>query len=182
MINCLILFLLNSDNPDVDVKGANLFKEQLMAAENKSSRRSSRRGSVAAGGVADGGALSRWNSRVESILVCTGVYNPENDLLVYLRSLFSATSLQDSESSSESSSPEKELIDANNNAASAISRHSRHASSVSLRRDDLHELKSAMSRKNSFISYFDDKLNVPDVTVNTLKDAVDYIINSIRDN
>jgi hypothetical protein len=160
------------------VKGANLFKEQLMAAESRSSKRSSRRGSVTAGVVAE--SATRWNSRVESILVCTGVYNPENDLLVYLRSLFNATSLADSNSNSEESEPE--LIDANNNAASAVNSNRRHGSSVSLKKDDLHELKSAMSRKNSFISYFDDKMNVPDVTVNTLKDAVDYIIKSIREN
>ena len=45
---------------------------------------------------------------------------------------------------------------------------------------DKNELRNALSRKNSFISYFDDKDNIPDLTVDNLKDAVDYIIRSSR--
>jgi hypothetical protein len=39
------------------------------------------------------------------------------------------------------------------------------------------ELKKAISRHNSFISYFENKQNVPDVTLNNLQDAVNYILN-----
>ncbi len=45
---------------------------------------------------------------------------------------------------------------------------SRSSSSLNLVDKDKIELKSAMSRKNSFISYFDNKLNVPDLTVGNL--------------
>ena len=38
------------------------------------------------------------------------------------------------------------------------------------------ELKMAISRHNSFISYFQHKLNIPDFTVNNLLDAVKYIV------
>lgn len=48
--------------------------------------------------------------------------------------------------------------------------------------DDLDgfELSLAMSRRNSFISYFDDQYNVPDHTFDNLKVAVDYIVESIE--
>lgn len=42
------------------------------------------------------------------------------------------------------------------------------------------ELQEALSRRNSFINYFDNKLNMPDVTVPNLLDAVNYIIQSIK--
>jgi hypothetical protein len=188
--------IISSDNPDVDVKGANLFKQHLHGQENsgRSSKRSSRRGSLAALGPTS--ENSRWNQRVESILVCTGVYNPENDLLVYLRNLFDANSLGSSSSGQSSvtdGTPDKELPDDNNNfdannnelaskvhAGRSDSRQHRR-SNVSMKSEDMTELRNAMSRKNSFISYFDDKLNVPDLTVNTLKDAVDYIIKSVKE-
>ena len=92
-LNVIIEFIFFlSDNPDVDVKGANLFKEHLQINENKSSRRSSARSSRRSSYVGDS---SKWNQKVESILVCTGVYNPDNDLLVYLRSLFNSTTIND---------------------------------------------------------------------------------------
>ena len=48
------MFCVNkSDNPDVDIKGANLFNMYLK--KNRSS-----------------------NVKIESVLVCTGVYNPAN--------------------------------------------------------------------------------------------------------
>lgn len=45
---------------------------------------------------------------------------------------------------------------------------------------DKNELRNALSRKNSFISYFDDQDNIPDLTVDNLKDAVDHIIRQSR--
>ena len=53
---------------------------------------------------------------------------------------------------------------------------SRSNSTTNLIDKQKNELKSAMSRKNSFISYFDNKLNVPDLTVGNLLDAVNHII------
>ena len=38
------------------------------------------------------------------------------------------------------------------------------------------ELKKALSRKNSFISYFNNRYNIPDLTVDNLLDAVEHII------
>ena len=196
------MFNFVRDNPDVDVRGANLFKEHLMMEENKlssrrSSVRSSRRGSYANLSNVSSAEQSRWNNRVESVLVCTGVYNPENDLLVYLRSLFNSSmvlpkdsnnnmstssSNEDTISEETSSSSSSALVDSNNNSYISGSGLRRNDSSVSMKAEELEELKNAMSRKNSFISYFDDKLNVPDVTVNTLKDAVDYIVKCVKAN
>lgn len=61
----------------------------------------------------------------------------------------------------------------NNNTTSASSFVLRDPTAVN-------ELQEALSRRNSFINYFDNKLNVPDVTVPNLLDAVNYIIQSIR--
>ena len=122
---------------------------------------------------------SKSNSRVESILVCTGVYNPENDLLIYLRSLFNSSSIKDGPASQKEK--EEDTMDSNNNLTNGPKSIRRHDSNVSLNAHELMELQSAMSRKNSFISYFDDKKNVPDLTVNTLKDACDYIIKTVRE-
>jgi hypothetical protein len=70
--------LIHSDNPDVDIKGANLFKEHLYDIDKlkiKSTQKSN----------------TTIESKVESILVCTGVYNPQNDLNFHLEKLFSET-------------------------------------------------------------------------------------------
>ena len=88
----------------------------------------------------------RATNKVESILVCTGVYNPQNDLFYHLSHLFDESTLNSDESNE---------------------------SDVSLEKT---ELKKAMSRKNSFISYFDNKYNLPDLTVENLYDAVQHII------
>ena len=42
------------------------------------------------------------------------------------------------------------------------------------------DLQRALSRKNSFISYFDNKLNIPDLTFDNLLVAVEYIVRKIR--
>jgi hypothetical protein len=91
----------------------------------------------------------RTTNKVESILVCTGVYNPQNDLFYHLSHLFDESTLnqaQGDENESESENLEKI------------------------------ELKKALSRKNSFISYFENKYNLPDLTVDNLYDAVQHII------
>ncbi len=86
----------------MDINGANVFKSQLGDAESK-----------------------KENEHVESILVSTGVYNPQNDLRL-----------------------QTEKIDS----------------------------KELLSRQNSFINYFDNKLNVPDLIVDNLSDAVEHIL------
>jgi hypothetical protein len=76
----------------------------------------------------------------------------------------------------------------NNQFLSPVSAAANRNTAFTLRRntsfnvDELKELKNALSRKNSFISYFDDRQNVPDVTVANLKEAVDYIVKSIKEN
>ena len=41
------------------------------------------------------------------------------------------------------------------------------------------ELKTILSRRNSaFINYFENRLNIPDSTFESLKEAVDYIVNT----
>lgn len=42
------------------------------------------------------------------------------------------------------------------------------------------ELSQAFSNKNSFISYFEDKNNIPDHTFDNLKHSVEYILNASR--
>lgn len=125
---------------------------------------------------------------VESILVCTGVYNPQNDLLFHVRKLFehkeSIKMAQKSrktiecddnsggDSSSVSSSEEYEDDD-----ECLIERPREQSEEL-----DEAELARALSSKNSFISYFEDKLNIPDHTFDNLKHSVDYILkaNNLR--
>lgn len=173
-------FYIVGDNPDVDVKGANVYKEHLQLADNKNSRRSSARSSRRSSFIGDS---LKQNQRVESILVCTGVYNPEADLLIYLRSLFNATHLgRTDENETETEKDSDSGVDTNNNSAVAsLNPFAKRASNASLNIEELKELKGALSRKNSFISYFDDKQNIPDVTVNNLKDACEYIVKSVKE-
>ncbi len=79
---------------------------------------------------------------MESILVCTGVYNPQNDLQIYLKNLFDQNKSKEKGSSD---LDKKELID-------------------------------ALSRQNSLINYFENKFNMPDLTVDNISEAVDHII------
>lgn len=146
--------------------------------ENRSSRKSSRHASCQASRrhslvVPDffGGDPQR-NKYVESILVSTGVYNPNNDLMVHLKNLFQ-TNVE---------------ININQNEDNYHNDHTNNTLSVPIIKTDSNnhfdmdknELRNALSRKNSFISYFDDKDNIPDLTVDNLKDAVDHIIRSSR--
>ena len=102
---------------------------------------------------------------VESILVSTGVYNPNNDLMVHLRKLFQTSKVENDApvNKSEKCLSTVPVINIDTSFQTEI---------------DKTELKRALSRKNSFISYFDDAENIPDLTVDTLKDAVSHIINS----
>ena len=87
---------------------------------------------------------------VESILVCTGVYNPQNDILHHLRT----------------------IVD--------HAEGTQHNLAVPETENSTHDLQSTMSRKNSFISYFDNRLNVPDLTVDNLSNAVDHILANLN--
>ncbi|CAF0747107.1 unnamed protein product [Brachionus calyciflorus] len=171
-------FFMIGDNPEVDVKGASIFKEHLHSLEAKSSRRSSRHASCATSRrhslvVPDFSEFEfRQTKHVESILVCTGVYNPSNDLMVHLRSLFDS----------------KICLDSNNNQADGEHLNESNYFNVPIIKTDssnqfdfdTNELRNALSRKNSFISYFDDHQNMPDLTVDNLKDAVEHIIKVSR--
>ncbi len=108
--------------------------------------------------------------------MCTGVYNPQNDLLYHLTHLF-----DEAISGPESRETEPaEQSDDNNMFLSVNSMKSKRNSRRSSTHDlEKNELKSALSRRNSFISYFDNRLNVPDVTVNNFLDAVHHILNHI---
>lgn len=144
----------SSDNPDVDIFGGNNYKEylkKLYQPKYPSTKRES---------LAD--VLQRQLSvtepdtkHVETILVSTGVYNPNNDISVHLKQLF---------------------IDSNNNNTKP--------ESIDFGNDPTEkaELRRALSRKNSFINYFENKMNIPDVTVNTVLDAVNYIIEAQQAN
>jgi hypothetical protein len=107
----------------------------------------------------------RLYKKVESILVCTGVYNPKSDWVFHLRNVFV-------ERTNNLKSDENRSIISNSNP----SRFRRVDSSGNLIDSDKKGVKKALSRKNSFVNYFDDKLNVPDMVVGNLLDAVDYII------
>lgn len=150
-------FFMIGDNPDVDIRGANTYKEYLQANQSKTLN-------------------NEDNISVESILVCTGVYNPQNDLLYHLTHLF-----DEAISGPESRETEPaEQSDDNNMFLSVNSMKSKRNSRRSSTHDlEKNELKSALSRRNSFISYFDNRLNVPDVTVNNFLDAVHHILNHI---
>jgi hypothetical protein len=197
-------FYIIGDNPDVDIKGANLYKEHLdsiMGSQGRGSRRSSRRQSViedvrSAQGSGSGGRFA--NQAVESILVCTGVYNPQNDLIFNVRKLFNASHLS-SPPLQPLNTTQQDLADTNNNfmndklsfnAGNADDAENnsdenerairRHKSYNSFENDDINqiELSHALQRKNSFISYFDDQLNLPDHIFDNLKHSVEYIIKS----
>lgn len=136
----------------MDIRGANSYKETLQA--NKATSEETK-------------------ITVESILVCTGVYNPQNDLLYHLTHLFDeAISRPDTAQTAEQS----EQSDENNMFLRVNPMNSKRSSRGSSRDLEKNELKSALSRRNSFISYFDNRLNVPDVTVGNFLDAVNHIL------
>ena len=144
------------------MRGGNAYKEYLqnMLDAAKSKYPSSRRPSLAEIQLQlfqSNDSKANSFKQVETVLVSTGVYNPQSDLLTHLKNLFN-----------ENLNKEPTTDDNNNDPQQATAN----------RVEDIekNELKFALSRKNSFISYFDNKLNIPDVTVNTLLDAVNYIV------
>lgn len=163
----------------MDIRGANIFKDSLMPVENVRSSRSSRRQSAADYGLIRSPSFSNQNAfkPVESILVCTGVYNPQNDYLFQLRSLFDQSiSLKHNDESLE-----KDLNNNNDSLTLVVpdkeTSFKKNVSSPNLLfTPSSAELREALARKNSFISYFDNKLNLPDLTVDNLLDAVNYIV------
>lgn len=84
---------------------------------------------------------------VESILVCTGVYNPQNDLA------FNMKKWQEEKKENVEELPVSCEL----------------------------EIKKQRShfRKSSFVNYFEDSMNIPDITVNNFNDAVDYILKNL---
>ena len=144
---------MNSDNPDVDIYGGNNYNEYLRKLYEPKYP-SSQRESLADVLQRRNSTVGTNNKHVETILVSTGVYNPNNDIAVHLKQLF---------------------IDSNNNNTKPdnFDYNSDPAEKAELRR--------ALSRKNSFINYFENKMNIPDVTVNTVLDAANYII-AAKDN
>ena len=111
---------------------------------------------------------------VESILVSTGVYNPQNDLLYHLTHLFDEA-IASKEPEPVEESDENPLF----LRVSTLNSKSKNSSTTNLVDIEKNELRSALSRKNSFISYFDNRLNVPDITVGNFLDAVQLIISSL---
>lgn len=103
--------------------------------------------------------------QVETILVCTGVYQKQNDLLYHLRNLFKENEKGDKSDANSTVGDSSSSINKKNDQSNS-----------NLLDIDRNELRLALSRKNSFICYFENKLNIPDATVDNLKDAVDYIL------
>lgn len=154
----------------MDIKGANVFLEHLKGQTPKKAHHHHH--------TIKANRLSQ--QPVESILVCTGVYNPQNDLLFHVRKLFSHKSPKPVELKS---TPESREV------ATSCSEDS-HANGRVLAQDeglieqpiepseelDESDLSQAFSNKNSFISYFDDEFNLPDHTFDNLRHSVDFIL------
>ena len=113
----------------------------------------------------------RANKNVEAILVCTGVYQKQCDLLFHLNSLFN-TKIKSPGLSKDSS--QAEIITSNQgNCNIVVTKCDDDDNDLKI---ETTELRTLLSRRNSFITYFDNKLNIPDLTFDNLKDAVDYIV------
>lgn len=205
-------FYMIGDNPEVDIRGANIFKESLIGSleTRRPSIRSSRRPSMAEYlGFPHLGSQSSLipspnaNKPVEAILVCTGVYNPQNDYLFHLRNLFQQTMYLGEEGSGKDDA--ELLTDACNtfsltvpttgarcsistlpsssSASTAVTAHKSPSSASVKSREEAQEaaeLREALSRRNSFINYFENKLNMPDHTVANVLEAVTYILAARR--
>lgn len=165
-------FYIIGDNPDVDIKGANMYKEHLMKIDQSNSKRPSSMVSKKLQSV----------EKVESILVCTGVYIPESDINYHLDNLFldDNNNNMDVETTTENSDCSKPFyVNSNNSSTSSLfkRRMSREMNLGNLAGVlAKKQLREAMSRKNSFIQYFEDSYNTPDLCVDNLMDAVNYII------
>lgn len=140
---------------------------------------------------------------MEAILVCTGVYNPQNDYLFHLRNLFQQTMYLGEEGSGKEDA--ELLTDACNtfsltvpttgarcsistlpsssSTSTAVTAHKSPSSASVKSREEAQEaaeLREALSRRNSFINYFENKLNMPDHTVANVLEAVTYILAARR--
>lgn len=144
-------YVYDSDNPDVDIRGANMYKEHLQSLSKSQSD------------LSDPLNFFSIFKPVESILVCTGVYNPQNDILFHLRTAFD----------------EKLAVEANEAKFEKVLDAVSEPSVIQKESTDHENLSGIVSRKNSFINYFENRLNVPDQTVDTLMDAVDYILDNL---
>lgn len=164
-------FYIIGDNPEVDIKGANVFLEHLNSENPKSASMLSHRfrhHSVRQSQVAQ--------QPVESILVCTGVYNPQNDLLYHVRRLFSHSQLPKSRNQSTRSemlldSDERMVSNESDEDDCLVAKPEEEPEQL-----NENELNQALSTKNSFISYFEDKFNLPDHTFDNIRHSVDYIL------
>lgn len=110
--------------------------------------------------------------KVESILVCTGVYSKQSCLEFHLEALL----LNDADFNNninEDGENRVAFYQNSNNSSTASLYTNTNCNSVVI---DKHELKKALSRKNSFIQYFEDRYNQPDLCVDNLLDAVNYIV------
>jgi hypothetical protein len=165
-------FYVIGDNPEVDIYGANLFKEHLSNLEPVKRLGSS----LSLKRLSENDLKS--TSKLESILVCTGVYNPQNDLLYHLSKAFDDENNENSVEddikftldSAEEDNPDSSLVLNEKKRKNSLASN---GNIVDLEKD---ELKKALSRKNSFISYFNNRYNIPDLTVDNLLDAVEHII------
>lgn len=149
------------DNPDVDVRGANSFKQHLVEIESKLNQL--KQLNLVDFNISPN--KPRGFQPVESILVCTGVYNPQHDLTVQINNMFKEAFLDTNNN--------EEAESMSSSTSSMLQRADSNASQLDLEKL---ELRKALSRKNSFISYFENKLNKPDLVFDNLKEAVEHII------
>lgn len=174
-----------SDNPEVDIKGANVFLEHLNSSQSHvlSKTHHSHQHNI----------KEKSQQPVESILVCTGVYNPQNDLLFHVRKLF-GTHKPTTHKPHEVARNDHKVQRGDEKDRVVLRANSESDDSQSDEYDDTEderlierpreqseefnedELARALSNKNSFISYFEDKLNIPDHTFENLRHSVDYIL------
>lgn len=150
-------FYIIGDNPEVDIKGANVFLEHLNTQKTHHNHHY--------------GCNHKEKQPVESILVCTGVYNPQNDLLFHVRKLFEQKNAERG-AQQVSSDNENDRFMADENDDDRLIEQPREEKEEL----DENELSQALSNQNSFISYFDDKLNIPDHTFDNLRHSVDFIL------
>lgn len=122
------------------------------------------------------------HSPVESILVCTGVYNPQNDLLFHLQNLFQTQTMFDLNNNMITSGDFTNDSNLPSRQSSIRSQRSIRDESQLSQAENMEkkDLQRALSRKNSFISYFDNSLNIPDLTFDNLLVAVEYIVRKIK--
>lgn len=182
------------------MKGANMYKEHLEGTRitKVSSHQSSRKHSF----INDVGVSNVFNQPVESILVCTGVYNPQNDLLYNVRKIFNSPQMHFQNNHQHSFLPHQHQLHhatpqsqihfhldemdqqaAGNESSSGVesSESGDNLSELSKSKSDnldTCELSTALATPHSFISYFDDRLNLPDHIFDNLKHSVDYILKS----